>query len=80
MQMKTFDTMSYTAAEIEAWCDDNPDNKYAREIKKEYFTKDSNRPSERVYYFIETFPKVQLVRDFEKSPRKYYSKKYRQRY
>lgn len=78
--METFATMSYTAAEIEAWCNDNPDNKYAKEIKKEYFTKNGNRPNEKVYYFIETFPKVQLVRDFEKSPRRYRSKNYRQRY
>jgi hypothetical protein len=65
---------SHTGADIEYWCKENPNNDLAKEIKKEYFSKNGNRPSDRVYYFIERFPKVQLARDFEKSPRTRYSR------
>lgn len=68
---------SHLGADIEDWCEDNPNLDIAKEIKKEYFSKQSNCVSDRVYYFIETFPKVQLKRDFYKSPRTRYSRVYR---
>ena len=49
-------------------------NDLAQIIKAEYFGKRNNHPSERVYYFIETFPEPHLVRDYAKSPRMYRSK------
>lgn len=67
---------SHTGKEIREWCEECTNNDLAKEIKKEYFSKRGNSPSEKVYYFIETFPKPALVRDFQKSPRKYCSKRY----
>jgi hypothetical protein len=67
---------SHTGKEIREWCEECTNNDLAREIKKEYFSKRGNQPSDRVYYFIETFPKPCLVRDYEKSPKTRYSKRY----
>ena len=67
---------SHLGSEIRAWCEECTNNDLAREIKKEYYSKRGNQPSDKVYYFIETFPKPCLVRDFQKSPRKYCSKRY----
>lgn len=67
---------SHTGKEIREWCEECTENDLAREIKKEYFSKRGNQPSDRVYYFIETFPKPCLVRDYEKSPKTRYSKRY----
>ena len=65
---------SHTGKEIKEWCEECTNNDLAREIKREYFGRKNNHPSERVYYFIETFPSPHLVRDYEKSPRTYRSK------
>ena len=66
---------SYTGADIEHWCKRHPDNEIAKELQKEYFNKVTTCPSDRVYYFIRTEPKVELMRDYEKSPRMHYSKR-----
>lgn len=68
--------ISHTGKEIREWCEECTNNDLAREIRKEYYSKRSNQPSDRVYYFIETFPKPHLIRDYEKSPRTYCSKRY----
>lgn len=67
---------SHTGKEIREWCEECTNNDLAREIKKEYFSKRGNSPSEKVYYFIETFPKPALVRDYNRSPKKYSYKRY----
>lgn len=64
---------SYTGADIERWCNRHPDNELSKELKKEYFNKVTTCPSDRVYYFIQTKPKVALIRDHEKSPRMRYT-------
>ena len=64
---------SHTGKEIREWCEECTNNDLAKEIKKEYFGKKYNHPSERVYYFIRTFPSPHLARDYEKSPRMYRS-------
>ena len=66
---------SYTGADIELWCKRHPDNPLAKELQKEYFNKVTTCPSDRVYYFIRTKPKVELMRDHEKSPRMRYTKR-----
>ena len=65
---------SHIGSEIRVWCEECTNNDLAKEIKKEYYSKRGNQPSDKVYYFIETFPKPCLVRDYEKSPRRYYSR------
>lgn len=68
--------VSHTGKEIREWCEECINNDLAREIRKEYFSKRGNQPSDKVYYFIETFPKPHLARDYQKSPKTYFSKKY----
>ena len=65
---------SHTGKEIREWCEECTNNDLARIINAEYFLKGTNQPSERVYYFIRTFPEPHLVRDCAKSPREYYSR------
>lgn len=67
---------SHTGKEIREWCEECTNNDLAKEINKEYYSKRSNQPSDRVYYFIETFPQPHLVRDYEKSPRTRYNRRY----
>lgn len=76
MDIKPNSSESYRGKDIREWCEECTDNDIAKEINKEYFSKRGNRPSETVYYFIETFPKLCLVRDYERSPRKYCRKRY----
>lgn len=68
-------SQSYTGADIEFWCKRNPDNEIAKTLKKEYFDTVRACPSDRVYYFVKTEPKVELVRDYDKSPRMHYNKR-----
>ena len=68
--------ISHKGSEIREWCEECTNNDLAREIAKEYYSKRSNQPSDKVYYFIETFPKPHLIRDYEKSPKMHYSRRY----
>lgn len=72
--------VSHTGKDIREWCEKCTQNDLAKIIKKEYFGKRNNQPSERVYYFIETFPEIRLARDYEKSPKRYSHKRDYYRY
>ena len=66
--------VSHTGREIREWCEESTENDLAKIIKREYFGSRCNHPSERVYYYIETYPEPHLVRDCEKSPKRYSNK------
>lgn len=76
---------SYTGKEIREWCMNNPDDRYASDIKQRYYSDEVEyKPSDRVYYRIEYMSASQsykecgslnmagcrLYRDTERSPRK----------
>ena len=65
---------SHTGKEIREWCEECTNNDLAKIINAEYFVKGTNQPSERVYYFVRTFPEPHLARDYEKSPRRTYNR------
>lgn len=70
MDIKPNSSESYRGKDIREWCENNPENYFAKGIKKAYFSRSKgNQPLDGVYYYVESFPLFNLIRDYSKSPK-----------
>ena len=70
MDIKPNSSESYRGKDIREWCEANPDNYFAQGIARAYFHRTKgNQPLDGVYYYVESFPLFNLIRDYEKSPK-----------
>lgn len=78
---------SYLGSEIRKWCEENPEDSYAQNIRQKYYSEEVKfTPSDKVYYFVDYMSPQEswrefrsynmagchLHRDLEKSPRTVY--------